>query len=753
HPDQIELEEIRRRIRDLGFRAGRSDETETGELHLAIGGMTCSNCAGTIERKLQSLAGVLQARVSLADESAHVRYDPKRVNRRRIVEAVAEAGYQALESKGTQERKQEADRQVLWLIVSAVLSLPIMPLLWFEPLGARTLSVIALLATVVQFSAGLTFYRGAWHALRNRSGNMDVLVALGISAAWGYSMLAWLGLLGPDSPVFFETGALLITFIRFGKFLEARARGRASRALRQLLDLQPAKARILVGEREKTIPAELVEPGDRLLVRPGETIPVDGLVVDGRAAVDESLITGESVPVVRGVGDEVVGGTLDRDGRLVIEARRVGGETVLAAITRLVAEAQADKAPIQRLADRISNVFVPAVVLLALVTFGGWLLSGAGFLFAFQTGIAVVVIACPCALGLATPTAIMVGSAIGLRHGILFKKASVLERIAGIDVVLLDKTGTLTTGVFDVTDIVPAPGGSREELLAYAGALAANSNHPLSRAIADEAARQGAVVRADAVREIGGGGIEGDIGPVRMRLGHRDFVRPFAGDISPVEVQAQALEQAGKTSVWLACQGRLVGFLALADRLKPDAGQAVAELKRLGLRTVLVTGDRKQVAVSVAGELGLDEVEAEVRPEEKLQVVQKYRHQGLRVAMVGDGINDAPALASADVGIAIGSGTDVARETGDLVLVQDRVLDVVKAVRLGRATLGKIRQNFFWAFVYNLLGIPLAAGLFYPWFGWLLKPEFAGLAMAFSSVSVVSNSLLLYQRARRLMED
>ncbi|GAB4566444.1 MAG: heavy metal translocating P-type ATPase [Geothermobacteraceae bacterium] len=752
-PVRVGLEVIRARIRELGFRAGRGDDTDSGVLRLAIGGMTCANCAGTIERKLKGLKGVAEARVSLADETAHVRFDPGVVGRRQIVEAVVEAGYRALESRPEEDRGQESVRQVRWLVLAAVLSLPIMPLMWWEPFGSYTLPLVALLATLVQFTAGLTFYRGAWHALRNRSGNMDVLVALGISAAWGYSTLAWLGLLGADSPVFFETGALLITFIRFGKFLEARARGRASRALRELLDLQPRTARILVGEREKEIPADLVEPGDRLLVRPGETVPVDGVIVEGRAAMDESLVTGESVPVARSAGEEVIGGTIDRDGRLVVEARRVGSETVLAGITRLVAEAQADKAPIQRLADRISNVFVPAVVLLSLLTFLGWLAAGAGFLFAFQTGVAVVVIACPCALGLATPTAIMVGSAIGLKRGILFKKASVLERIAGLEVLLLDKTGTLTAGDFELTDLVPVKGRSRDDLLRLAGGLAAGSNHPLSRAIAEQAGAEGGLVNVDAVREVGGGGVAGLLGNQPVRLGNRHFVRESGIDISALESVAAELEQQGKSTVWVAQGQELAGLCALKDRLKPDAAAAVAALKGLGLETVLVTGDCRQVAETVATELGIDRVEAEVRPEEKLKVVQRFRRQGRVVAMVGDGINDAPALAAADVGIAIGSGTDVARETGDLVLIHDRVMDVARAVRLGRATLRKIRQNFFWAFIYNLLGIPLAAGLFYPWFGWLLKPEFAGLAMAFSSVSVVSNSLLLNRRAGRLMGD
>ncbi|TYO98792.1 Cu+-exporting ATPase [Geothermobacter ehrlichii] len=744
-PQRTDLEGIRDRIRALGFRASAGEAAETpGEMRIAVGGMSCSNCARSIEKRLLAVDGVHRAVVSLADECVSVHFDPEKVGRRELFDAIVDAGYRPLTAERADD--DEAARQARWLVFAALLSLPIMPLMWFVPFGDGTLPLVALLSTVVQFSAGLTFYRGAWHALRNRSGNMDLLVALGISAAWSYSCLSFLGLLGAGSPVFFETSALLITFIRFGKWLESRARGRASRALRELLDLRPQKARLLVGGREKEIPADLVEVGDRLLVRPGEKIPVDGIVIEGEAAVDESLLTGESVPVTRRPGDAVTGGTIDRDGRLVIEARRVGQDTALSQIAALVAAAQADKAPIQRLADRVSNIFVPAVVSLSLLTFVGWYLTGAGFLFAFQTAVAVMVIACPCALGLATPTAIMVGSTIGLKAGILFKKASVLENVARLQVLLLDKTGTLTSGLFRVTDIRPAPGVGEAELLALAGPLAAVSNHPLSRAVASRAAGAGEAAVSDVVEQ-GGGGVSGRVAGRPVLLGSEEFLTGRGVETGALRDVAQEMVAAGKSLVWVAREGKLAGFLALQDSLKPDAAEAVAALRRLGLRTVLLTGDRNVVARAVAAEVGTDDVEAEVRPEQKLDVVRRYQEQGFRVGMVGDGINDAPALAAADVGIAIGSGTDVARETGDLVLVHDSVMDVARAIRLGWLTLLKIRQNLFWAFVYNLVGIPLAAGLFYPWFGWLLRPEFAGLAMAMSSVSVVSNSLLLNRHA------
>jgi len=754
-PALTDLPAVRAVIRELGFRAEQPESvSRPGSLHFVISGMHCASCAGTVEEKLSGLPGVHRVRVNLADDSASVEFDPRRLEAEEIYQAVQDAGYTPVVEDVAERQADEGRRQLQWLILAALLSLPIMPLMWLAPFGEGTVYLTGCMASVVQFSAGLTFYRGAWHSLRNRSSNMDVLVALGISAAYGYSLLSILGLLGAGSPVFFETSAMLITFIRFGKWLEARAKGKASQALRELLDLAPQKARLLVKEREKEIPASLVEVGDLLVVKAGEKVPVDGRVVDGEAAVDESLLTGESVPVAKGEGDQVTGGTISRNGRLLIEATRVGSETALAQIVALVAAAQADKAPIQRLADRISNVFVPAVVVLSLVTFCSWYwLFEAGFLFAFQTSVAVLVIACPCALGLATPTAIMVGSAVGLKAGILFKTASVLENISRLEVVLLDKTGTLTCGEFSVAETRTVMGVTGEELLRTAAGLEVASNHPLAEAVAREAAeRQLSLPAVTAVRERGGHGLVGRIGGAQVVAGNARLMAQEQVDLAPLAATGERWAATGRSLIYIALGGKLMGLIGLTDRLKPDAGTAVSGLRRLGLRTVLLTGDRRAVAETVAAEVGVDAIEAEVRPEQKLDVVRHYQQQGLQVGMVGDGINDAPALAAADVGIAVGGGTDVARETGDLVLVRGAVQDVERAIRLGRRTLGKIRQNLFWAFFYNLIGIPLAAGLFYPLFGWLLKPEFAGLAMAFSSVSVVSNSLLLKRYSRRLKE-
>ena len=624
--------------------------------------------------------------------------------------------------------------------------------MWLQPLGAATVYLNLVLASIVQFSAGLTFYRGAFTSLRNRFANMDVLVALGISAAYGYSLLATFGLFGLSGPVFFETGAMLITFIRFGKWLEARARGKAGEALRELLQLQAERARLLVDGGEREVPIDEVRSGDRLLVRPGERIPVDGVIEAGESAVDEAMLSGEALPVAKGVGDEVAGATVNRSGLLTIRATRVGEATVLAQIVRLVEDAQADKAPIQRLADAVSNWFVPAVVTIAVLTFGLWFwAAGSGFLFAFKMAIAVLVIACPCALGLATPTAIMVGSSVGLAAGILIKRASVLENISRLDVLLFDKTGTLTTGEFAVTELVPAPGREAGELLRAAAAAEAASNHPLARAVVAKAAAAGIRPAAvEGVEERGGHGLSCTLEGQRLLVGSERLLAAAGIDTAPLVESCRELAGRGQSLVFVARGEDLLGVLALADTVKAHAAETVAALKKLGIRPVLLTGDRKEVAAAVAAELGIDEVEAEVLPDAKQQVVQRYRQQGYFVGMVGDGINDAPALARADIGIAIGSGTDVAKETGDLILVKGDVRDVERGIRLGRKTLAKIRQNLFWAFFYNLVGIPIAAGALYPAFGIVLQPEYAGLAMAFSSVSVVTNSLLLKRYAKRL---
>ena len=716
----------------------------------AVRGMTCANCAQTIEKGVAKLTGVSSASVNFAAEKLAVVYDSTRLQKADLIARIEDLGFRAA-SEDAQDQ-QEGLLQLYWLIFAASLSLPIMPLMWFAPFGTATIYIICALSTIVQFSAGLTFYRSAWKSLKNRSANMDVLVAMGITAAYGYSFLALFNVFGLTGEVFFETSAMLITFIRFGKWLEARAKGKASQALKSLLQLQADRALLLVDGRETEVPTSQIRVGDRVIVRPGERIPVDGIVIEGDSAVDEAMVTGESLPVEKGPGSEVTGATINASGRLIVEATRVGNETVLAQIVRMVENAQGDKAPIQRLADAVSSWFVPAVVAVAMATFAVWYWSAAaGFLFAFKMAIAVLVIACPCALGLATPTAIMVGSSIGLSAGILFKKASVLENISHLQVLLLDKTGTLTRGEFGVTDLLAVDGVSKEELLKVAAAAEAASSHPLARAVVRHAEKNAVIYPAvSEVEEVGGHGLVCTIDGSQVLAGsHRLMEREHVA-VDAFDLQVNSWVAIGKSVIYIARNGQAMGVLALADTLKEGAAETVARLRQLGLRTVMITGDRQAAAHAVAGQLGLDEVEAEVLPGDKLAVVRRYQEQGFFTGMVGDGINDAPALAQADIGIAIGSGSDVAKETGDLVLVKGDIRDVERGIRLGRRTLSKVKQNLFWAFFYNVIGIPIAAGVLYPAFGVVLKPEFAGLAMAFSSVSVVTNSLLLKRYASRL---
>ena len=719
------------------------------ELRFPVGGMHCASCAATIERRVGAVAGVEEVAVNLAGNFAQVRYQPEQVTPEAIYSAVDQAGFKALRGSAP-DLAEDAKKELRLVVIAAAGAVPIMLLMYFPLLGGATLYLNAVLASIVQFTAGLGFYGSAWKSLRNRSANMDVLVALGISAAYGYSLLALFGLLGAEATVFFETSAMLILFIRFGKLLESRAKGRASAALKKILQLQADSALLIKDGKEQQVPIATVVPGDLVLVKPGEKIPVDGEVVEGRAAVDESMISGEAVPVAKEPGSAVIGATVNRSGRLLIRATHVGEAAVLAQIVRMVETAQGDKPPIQRLADRISNVFVPIVIALSLLTFCGWLVVGKEFLFAFQMAVAVVVVACPCALGLATPTAIMVGSSVGLELGILFKKATVLEQISGLQTLLFDKTGTLTKGRFSVEQVISCGDMKERELLAFAASLESASTHPLAQSIVEKAAALEIPVPAACdIVEIGGHGLSGTTAGRTVLCGSQKLLSDHGVDLS---LLPNPDHFSGNSLIFIAIDDKLQGIVCLADEIKDNAGKVVSGLRQLGIEPVLVTGDRQEAADRVAAQLGISLVEAEVLPEQKLAIVKKYQQLGQRVGMVGDGINDAPALAQADIGIAIGSGTDVAKETGDLVLVGGDLFDIERGILLGKKTLWKIKQNLFWAFFYNLLGIPLAAGLFFPWFGLYLKPEYAGLAMAFSSVSVVTNSLLLRRSKKNLAQ-
>lgn len=724
----------------------------TSELTFGVRGLHCASCVNTLEKKLLENPAVTTAIINLATETGFIRFLTDRLTPSNVFEIVHSAGFTPVELRDSPETSQNDQRiERNWLIFALVASLPIMFTMGMHT-NRAVMQLNLLLATAVQFSAGLTFYRGAWTSLKNRSANMDVLVALGTSAAYFYSILAYAHLLGPARDVFFETSVMLIAFIRLGKYLEARARGKAGDALKKLLHLQADKARMLEDGIEKDVPASVIRVGDVVLVRPGDTIPVDGEVIDGTGTVNESMVTGETMPIQKKPGDTVTGATINRSGVLQIRATRVGEATLLAQIVRMVRDAQGDKAPIQRFADAVSSWFVPTVIIMSAATFFIWYsILHSGFLPAFRFAIAVIVIACPCAMGLATPTAIMVGSGIALGCGILIKKGSVLETISGMQVLLLDKTGTLTTGTPVMTDLLPASRGiDPKKLLECLATAEAHSTHPLAQAAVSAAAEAG-IQPGDAhdFEERGGYGITCSYNGFRLAVGNDRLMQEVGISSETITEKAGRLAAEGKSIIFVAVGSQLVGIAAFGDSLKPGIVAAIKEFKRLGIRTCMITGDHTEVARIVASQTGVDTFEAEVLPARKQDVVKEYQKQGMITGMAGDGINDAPALAQADIGIAIGGGTDVAKETGDIVLMRDDLMDVVRAITIGRATLAKIKQNLFWALAYNVLGIPVAAGLLSP-YGILLKPEYAGLAMALSSVSVVLNSISLKRVTRNL---
>lgn len=715
------------------------------ELSFSVRGLHCASCVNRLEKNLLENPSISLAIVNLATESAFVRFDQSSSSPEAIFKLVKEIGYTpVLPEEAEQASADEERTERWWLIISLVASTPIMMTMG-QHSNHAIMQLNLLLATFVQFTAGISFYRGAWSSLVHRSANMDLLVALGTSAAYFYSLAAYFGFLGARQDVFFETSATLIAFIRLGKYLEARARGKAGEALKKLLNLQTNSANLVTSNGVEEVPTAIIRVGDILLVKPGESIPVDGLVVSGSAAVNEAMITGESLPLLKKTGDAVTGATINQNGVLQIQATKIGEETVLSQIIAMVRSAQGDKPPIQRFADAVSAWFVPIVILFSVGTFYIWHFHlAADFLVSFKFAIAVIVIACPCAMGLATPTAIMVGSGVALRRGILIKKGSALEAISKIQVMLFDKTGTLTTGIPNMTDLLPI---SRkidpEKLLECLATAEANSTHPLAIAV-QKAAIEADVKKIEAVdyNERGGYGITCQYGESRIAVGNQRLMEEEGISVAPLTEKTAPLTAAGKSLLYISANNTLVGVAAFADTIKPDAAATISHIKKLGIKTAMITGDHSDVAELIANQAGVDTFEANVLPGRKQDVVKEYQERGLKVAMVGDGINDAPALAQANVGIAIGGGTDIAKETGDIVLIRDDLHDVIRAINIGRSTLTKIKQNLFWALFYNTLGIPVAAGIFSS-YGIILKPEFAGLAMAFSSVSVVLNSLLL----------
>jgi Cu+-exporting ATPase len=712
---------------------------------LALTGMTCANCAAKVEKTLNALPGV-EAVVNFASEKAHVRYALGAIAPEAMIAAIEGTGrYHALLLTDHSREEEKAQRAAYYrkelhaFIASALLTLPLLAqMFWMlgmegdhEPLP-RWFQL--LLATPVQFWVGSRYYVGAWYSLRGGSGNMDVLVALGTSMAWLYSaVVTVLGL--HEQHVYFEASATVITLILLGKILEARAKARTSSAIEALIRLQPQTARIEKNGELLEVPVSSLIPGDVFIVRPGESIPVDGEVIEGESHVNEAMLTGESLPVAKLARSQVFAATVNGDGLLRCKATGVGGHTMLAAIIRMVEQAQGSKAPVQRLADKISAVFVPVVCAIALATFLGWWLVGGNFAAALINAVAVLVIACPCALGLATPTAIMVGTGLGAKAGILIRNAEALELAEKLQVLAVDKTGTLTQGKPAVTDLVPAEGVSENELLQAAASLEQASSHPLAEAIVSRAreAGLGLVSPANAQSEAGRG-LRGDVAGSAVVAGSPAWL--VQQQIPVPEASVDALQRAGRSLVAVARDGAWLGLIGVADPLRPSSQQAVAELKTLGVEVVMLTGDNAGTAAAIAKEAGLGRFEANVLPADKAKAVERLKAEGRRTGMAGDGINDAPALAAADVSFAMGAGTDVAMEAADITLMRNDLNGVAEAISLSRATLAKIRQNLFFAFIYNVLGIPLAA------FG-MLNPVIAGAAMAMSSVSVVSNSLLL----------
>ncbi|MBI2494864.1 MAG: copper-translocating P-type ATPase [Candidatus Rokubacteria bacterium] len=730
-----------------------------------VRGMHCAACVGKVERALAAVAGVESANVNLATEQATVAFDPARTGFARLRDAVAAAGYELVEPPPAAAaaaavdderaaRAGEQRRERLKFMVGAVLAAPVLAggmhhVLPGVPAALTNPWVLLVLATPVQFWVGWGFHRGFLRDLRYRSASMATLVSIGTNAAYFFSLAVTLwphAFAGHDASTYYDVSAVVITLVVLGRWLEVRARGRTSEAIRRLVSLAPRTARVLRDGRELDVPTAEVVVDDLVRIRPGERIPVDGVVTEGASTVDESMLTGESLPVEKAPEARVFGGTVNRTGSFVFRATRVGSETTLARIVKLVAEAQGSRAPIQRMADRVAAVFVPIVLVIAAATFGAWWLLGPApaALLALTNAVAVLVIACPCAMGLATPTAIMVGTGRGAEFGVLIKSAAALELLHKCDTVVFDKTGTLTVGRPSVTDVIAVAPATEDEVLALAAAAEQGSEHPLGEAIVTRAKERGlALPPVTEFTTVPGQGIDAMAPDGRVLLGNRALMEARGIAIEALAGRVSELAARGRTAMYLALAGRLLGVLAAADTLKPEAGAAIAALKGLGVGVVMLTGDNRLTAEAIARQAGVDRVLAEVLPEDKTGEIRRLQGEGRRVAMVGDGINDAPALAQAEVGIAMGSGTDVAIEAADVTLMRGDLGGVVAAVELSRRTIRVIKENLVWAFGYNVVLIPVAAGALYPLWGVLLSPILAGAAMAFSSVSVVTNSLRL----------
>jgi Cu+-exporting ATPase len=719
------------------------------KITLPIVGMHCASCAQNIEKTLKKLKGVVTANVNFATERATVEFNDSAINEDKIINAIESLGYSVIKEseeavdKEKIARESEIRRLKILFLFSLALSVPIfiisMVLEWLNIMIPGKNIILFLLATPVQFIVGYGFYKGAFSAIRSKTANMDSLIAIGTSAAYFYSLFVVLFPNALGEHVYFETSAVLMTFIIFGKWLEAVTKGKTSEAIKKLIGLQPKTATIIRNGKEIQVQIKDVIIGDIVVVKPGQRIPVDGVVVDGLSSVDESMITGESIPIEKKKDDNVIGGTINKHGSFKFKATKIGKDMVLSQIIKLVEDAQGSKAPIQRLADKVSSYFVPAVLVIAIISFSLWyFIFGQAFAFSLSIFIAVLIIACPCALGLATPTAIIVGTGKGAENGILIKGAEALENIHKINTVVFDKTGTLTKGKPELTDIIELNKMKKKEILKYAAIAEKGSEHPLAEAILNKA-KGLKIPDSTSFQAVPGYGILAKYNRKTIIFGNRSLMKKYKIKIDGID-KISDLENEGKTVMILALNKKIVGLVAVADTLKEFSKESVNKLHKMNKEVIMITGDNQRTAEAIAKQLGIDSVLAEVLPKEKAKEIEKLQKKGKIVAMVGDGINDAPALAKADVGIAIGAGTDIALETGQIVLIKNDLRDVITAIDLSNYTIKKIKQNLFWAFFYNSILIPIAAGLFYPL---TINPMIAGAAMAFSSVSVVSNSLLM----------
>jgi Cu+-exporting ATPase len=777
-PQQVGLGDMQRAVENVGY------AIPLAEVMLDVKGMTCASCVAHVETALNQLEGVNAAIVNLGLGTARVTYIPGVLSVSAMKAAVRDVGYEAQErtegadalDRERQAREEEIKRQGRNLIVAGLIGMVVMIGTFYDMLGPLKVFipeflsykwVIGLLTTPIVLGPGRQFFINSWRGLKHGVTDMNLLYATGIGAAYGIAVINTLfpqAGFGGEGATFFESAALLTAFIILGRWLEALTRGRTSEAIRKLMKLQPKIARVIRNDQEEEIPADEVEIDDLIAVRPGEAVPVDGIVAEGYSAVDESMLTGESLPVEKKAGDNVIGGTLNKTGAFKFKATKVGKDTALAQIIKLVEDAQASKAPIQKLADWVAGNFILGVHMLAVLVFVFWFFFGyqmffdpnssfimspyrlgeiGVFGFSLLLSVTVLVISCPCAVGLATPSAMMAGTGKAAEFGVLFKGAEAIENASKVQTIVFDKTGTLTKGEPSVTDVVA--GNQKDDQLLLAAAIAEkNSEHPLGEAIVRGAEEHGLnVTEPDWFNSIPGHGVEAKTGDAEILLGNRKLMKERRIDFTSSIFQAEALEEDGKTVMFVAVNGQPAGLIAVADTLKENTVEAIRRLHRMGIETAMITGDNRRTAEAIARQLGMDRVLAEVLPQDKAEEVKKLQALGKKVAMVGDGVNDAPALAQAEVGMAIGSGTDVAKETGDVILIKDDISDVIVALDIARATMRKVKQNLFWAFIYNTLGIPLGAGLFYPFASLVISPELAGLMMAISSISVTLNTLLL----------